>query len=393
MGASLNRSDLISPACIAEAVSWRHHLHRHPEIAYHEHRTADFVAAKLETFGLKVHRGLAGTGVVGTLLRGTGKRAIGIRADMDALRMQERSGAAHASQIEGTMHGCGHDGHVAIALAAARACSELPNLNGTVHFIFQPAEEGAAGALRMVEDGLFQLFPCDAVYGLHNWPALPVGSCVALDGPLMAANARFEIEIAGRGCHSAFPQEGNDALLASCQVVTALQSIVSRNLDPVEAGVLSATQINAGTEALNVIPDRCRIRGVARWFESRIGERIEQRMRELSQSIAAGFGCEARVSFDRRTPATINDPRAARFIRSVIGASNLGLEVVSARPSMASEDFSYMLQAKSGCYLWLGAGRQGANPGLHSPLYDFNDDVLPLGAALWVEVVRRSLAD
>lgn len=250
---------------IAEAVSWRHHLHQHPELAFHETRTADFVASQLGQFGLAVHRGLAGTGVVGTLSRGTSRRTISIRADMDALPIQEQSSAGHASCTPGTMHACGHDGHVAMALAAARICSRLPDLDGTAHFIFQPAEENEGGGRRMMEEGLFRVFPCDAVYALHNWPALPLGTCVALDGPMMAALGSFEIVVSGRGCHGAMPHEGVDSILAACQLVSALQSVVSRNVDPLQASVVSATQIHGG-DTWNVVPDNCIIRGTTRWF-------------------------------------------------------------------------------------------------------------------------------
>lgn len=379
----------LPPDLIAEAVSWRRHLHSQPELAFNERQTADFVASQLGQFGLPVHRGLAGTGVVSTLTRGTGRRTIGIRADMDALPIEERSGTPHASSTPGIMHACGHDGHVAMALAAARVCARLPDLDGTVHFIFQPAEENEGGARRMIEDGLFRFFPCDAVYALHNWPALPLGTCVARDGAMMAALAVFEIKISGRGCHGAMPHEGTDSLLAGCQLVFALQSIVSRNIDPLEAAVVSATQIRAG-DTWNVIPDHCIIRGTTRWFADRIGDRLESRITELSRSIAAGFGCEAQVRYERRFPATVNDPAAAHFVRTVV-KDVPSLTVIDANPSMGSEDFSFMLQAVPGCYLWLGAGKSGDNPGLHSPCYDFNDEVLPMGVALWVSLVRESL--
>lgn len=382
----------LSPDLIAEAVAWRRHLHKQPELAYEERQTSDFVALQLGQFGLKVHRGLAGTGVVGTLTRGTSRRTIGIRADMDALRIQEQSGAAHASCVPGVMHACGHDGHVAMALAAARVCARLPDLDGTVHFIFQPAEEGAAGARKMIEDGLFKLFPCDAVYGLHNWPALPLGSYAVRDGAMMAANARFEMVIRGRGCHAAMPHEGTDAILAGCHLVSALQSIVSRNIDPLDAAIVSATQIHGGG-AYNVIPDACTIRGTVRWFNSQVGDRLEGRLAELSRSIATGFGCEVQLRYERGYPATINDRDAANFVREVAGMSPLNLTLVDAPPTMGSEDFSFMLQAQPGCYFWLGAGRSENNFGLHSPQYDFNDALLPIGAGLWVSLVRHSLSD
>jgi amidohydrolase len=383
-------ADGLSSDLIAEAVSWRRHLHQHPEKAYDERQTADFVASQLGRFGLTVHRGLAGTGVVGTLSRGTSRRTLAIRADMDALPIHEQSGAPHASCSPGIMHACGHDGHVAMALAAARVCVRLPDLDGTVHFIFQPAEEAGAGARRMIEEGLFRLFPCDTVYALHNWPALPLGTCVARDGAMMAANAVFEVMISGRGCHGAMPHEGTDSLLAGCQLVSALQSIVSRNIDPLEASVVSATQIRAG-DADNVVPDTCVIRGTTRWFDNRVGDTLERRITDLSRSIAAAFGCETQIRYERRYPATINNPAAAGFVRTVASATPLKLTVADAHPSMGSEDFAFMLQAVPGCYLWLGGARSGDNHGLHSPRYDFNDELLPHGVALWVSLVRKSL--
>lgn len=383
---------LLSPALLEDAVAWRQQLHRCPELGYQEHHTSAFIAGLLEGWGLKVHRGLAGTGVVGSLTRGTSQRSIGIRADMDALPLRETSGAAHASTVSGVMHACGHDGHVAILLAAARACIDLPDLDGTVHFIFQPAEEIEGGAKRMVEEGLFRLFPCEAVYALHNWPALPVGSCVVSTGPVLAAIAVFEILISGRGCHGALPHEGTDALVAGCHVVAALQSIVGRNIDPRQAAIVSATQITAG-DTWNVIPSQCLIRGTTRWFEDAVGNTIEQRIHELSTTIARGFGCKAEVGYHRKGPATINDQAAALRVRDVAGAPSLNLSIVEIPPSTGAEDFAFMLQEVPGCYVLLGAGRPGANPALHSPQFDFNDDVLGLGAALWLSLIRHSLGE
>jgi hippurate hydrolase len=381
----------LSSEVISEAASWRRHLHRHPELAYREHKTADFIASQLTQFGLSVHRGLAGTGVVGTLSRGTSRRVIAIRADMDALPIQEYSGAPHASAQPGVMHACGHDGHVTMALAAARICAAAAHLDGTVHFIFQPAEENEGGGRRMVEDGLFRLFPTDAIYALHNWPSLPVGCCVARDGAMMAAFAVFEIVISGRGCHSALPHEGTDTILVAAQLISALHTLTSRNIDPLEAGIVSATQIHAG-DTWNVIPASCTIRGTTRWFDDGVGATLERRILDLSSSIASGFGCEARVEYDRRYPATINDPSAAKLIRSLASASGSHLEVLDTRPSMASEDFSFMLQHTPGCYFWLGAARGAETPGLHSPHYDFNDELLPVGIKLWVSLVKQALA-
>lgn len=381
-------ASLISPEVLAATVEWRRHLHQLPELAYKERHTADFVAAQLAQAGLSVHRGLAGTGVVGTLTRGTSRRAIAIRADMDALPIQEQSGVPHASTVPGVMHACGHDGHVAMALAAAQVCAQLADLDGTVHFIFQPAEEGERGAGKMIEDGLFRLFPCDAVYGLHNWPDLPVGTCIANDGAMMAATAIFDIDIRGRGCHGAMPHEGVDPIVAGCHTVTSLHSIVSRNVDPMRAAVISVTQVSAG-HAFNVIPEHCSLRGTARWFANDVGNILEQRIREIASSIPAAFGCEAYVHYERRFPATINTPEHAAIVRRV--AANVGLDARQFGPSMGSEDFAFMLEACPGCYFWLGGGAPEGSPGLHSPRYDFNDAIIPHGVRLWVALVQHSL--
>jgi amidohydrolase len=375
---------------ITEATTWRHHLHQHPELAFTEYGTADFVASKLSHFGLKVHRGLGRTGVVGTLVRGTSRRSIGIRADMDALPIQEQTGAAHASRTPGVMHACGHDGHVAMLLAAARICAELEDIDGTVHFIFQPAEEAEGGGRRMVEEGLFLRFPCDAVYALHNWPTLPLGTCVVRDGPMMAALAVFEIVIRGRGCHGAMPHEGVDPVVGACHIVTALQSVISRNVGPSETAVISVTQVHAG-DSWNVICDSCVIRGTTRWFNDHIGDLIERRIGELSRAIAEGFGCEARFEYMRRFPATINDAGAANLIREAATMAPNGLKLLDVPPSTASEDFAFMLQAVRGAYIWLGSGKSDVTHGLHSSRYDFNDDLLPTGVTLWVSLVREAL--
>jgi amidohydrolase len=373
-----------------DAVAWRRRLHRHPELAYQEHETADFVASCLQRFGLSVHRGLAGTGVVGTLSRGRGGRTIGIRADMDALPIQEESGVEHTSSVAGVMHACGHDGHTAVLLGAARVCADLPNLNGTVHFIFQPAEENEGGGKRMVEEGLFELFPCEAVYSLHNRPSLPLGSCIALDGPLRAAFAVFEIDLAGKGCHGAHPHDGTDVLLAASHIHVALQSIVSRATDPQKAAVLSVTQIQGGS-TWNVIPGTCSLRGTARWFDREIGDLLERRLEEIVTSVAAAFGCVARVTYERRIPATINDPTAAATLRRIAQSPGLNLEVIDAAPVMGSDDFAFMLQACRGAYLLLGSGRGPEDASLHSPRFDFNDELLPLAMRFWVTLVEDAL--
>lgn len=376
---------------IAEAVTWRHHLHQHPELAYQEHTTAEFIASQLARFGLSVHGGLAGTGVVGTLTRGTSRRTIAIRADMDALPIEETSGVPYASCHKGVMHACGHDGHVAIALAAARTCSQLANLDGTVHFVFQPAEENEGGAKRMVEEGLFRRFPCDAIYALHNWPTLPLGTCVARDDAMMAALALFEIELSGRGCHGAMPHEGSDVLLSASHIVTALQSIASRNIDSMKAAVISVTQLHGGS-TWNVIPSTCIIRGTTRCFDDETSDLLEKRIAEIATGVATSLSCEASVRYERRMPVTVNAPAEAARIRDLAQAPPLNLSVVAASPSMASEDFAYMLQAVPGCYFWLGSAKPGNTFGLHSPSFDFNDDLLPLGVSFWISLVQHCLA-
>jgi hippurate hydrolase len=380
----------LSQDLIADAVRWRQHLHQHPELAYKEHNTADFIAAHLSQFGYIVHRGLAGTGVVGTLTRGSSKRVIAIRADMDALPIQENTSAPHSSSTPGVMHACGHDGHVAIALAAARACASFLDIDGTVRFIFQPAEENEGGAKRMVDDGLFTLFPCDAIYALHNWPALPLGTCVVRDDSMLAAHGVFEIVISGRGCHGALPHEGTDTILAGCQLVAAMHTIVSRNIDPRQAAVISATQFNAG-DTWNVIPDTVVIRGTTRWFDDRVGDTLEDRLTSLSNSVATAFGCRADIRYERRIPPTINNCGAARSLRAVATSAPLNLTLVDVPPSTGSEDFAFMLQVVPGCYALLGTGKAGENPRLHSSSFDFNDESLCVGAELWISLIRQSL--
>ncbi|HWT63033.1 MAG TPA: M20 aminoacylase family protein [Ochrobactrum sp.] len=379
----------LTEADVAEALAWRHDLHRHPELSFEENRTAGFIAEKLSQWGFAVRTGYARTGVIGSLTRGTSKRAIGIRADMDALPIVEKSGVAYSSQTAGKMHACGHDGHVTMALAAAKAISGL-EFDGTVHFIFQPAEENEGGGREMVREGLFRDFPVDAIYGLHNWPALDVGTCVARDDAMMAAFGTFEIEVIGKGSHGAMPHEGADPVVASAQIVTALQTIASRNVSPLESAVVSVTQIHGG-DAWNVIPESMTIRGTTRWFSSDVGATISRRMQTLAASIAEGFGCTARVAYEERYPSTINTAENARKIRELAASPELGLKVLDVAPSMAAEDFAFMLQESRGCYFWLGSRRDGDNPGLHSPYYDFNDALLPIGANFWIKLVATEL--
>lgn len=381
---------MIHARYIEEAVAWRRHLHANPELGFAEVETADFIGRHLESFGVTVHRGLGGTGIVGTLSHGSSRRSLAIRADIDALPIHEETGAAYASRHAGRMHACGHDGHTAMLLLAARLCAEERNFDGTIRFIFQPAEENEGGGRRMVEEGLFRAFPADEVYALHNWPALSVGTCVARDDAMMAAFGTFEIAVEGRGAHGAMPHEGNDPVVAACQIVGSLQTIASRNVSPLRSAVVSVTQVHSG-DAWNVIPERAVIRGTTRWFDPETGDVLERRVGEVAAKVADAMNCRAELTYERRYPATVNDPRCAAFAREVAGSVE-GISVVESDPSMAAEDFAFMLQACPGAYLWLGSRKEGENPGLHSARFDFNDAVMGSGARLWTALIEARLA-
>ncbi|MBS0328136.1 MAG: amidohydrolase [Proteobacteria bacterium] len=375
-----------------EARRWRHHLHAHPETAFEERDTAAFVAERLAAFGLAVHTGLAKTGVVGILSVGTSKEAIGLRADLDALPIHERSGVAHASRHDGRMHACGHDGHTTMLLAAAQALAKRRRFDGTVYFIFQPAEENEGGGRVMVEEGLFERFPMRAVYGMHNWPRLPAGRFAMRDGPLMGAYDVFEIVATGKGAHAAMAYQGKDPMLFASQAIAALQTIVSRNVHPMDAAAVSVTQVHAG-DTWNVIPEQVILRGTVRSFRGEVQDLIETRMRGIVGGVAATFDMSATLRYERRYPATVNSPEetahAARAAEAIVGAANVDRAPV---PEMTSEDFAFMLQAKPGCYVWLGSGAGDHSPGLHHPQYDFNDDALAIGASYWVTLAEQQLA-
>ncbi|KPL53575.1 hypothetical protein ABB55_16270 [Prosthecomicrobium hirschii] len=376
---------------IEDAVTWRRALHRIPEIAYEEHDTSAFVAARLKEFGLEVRTGLGGTGVVGTLRRGTSSRVIGLRADMDALAIEEASGVAYASTRPGRMHACGHDGHMAMLLAAARRLARSEALDGTVHFIFQPAEENEGGAARMIADGLFHEFPVDSVFGMHNWPGLPLGRAGLTTGAMMAAFGIFDITVTGRGAHGGMPHQGIDPIACLFQIGSALQTIASRNVSPMASSVVSVTTVHGG-DAWNVIPDSCRMTGTVRWFDPAVGDLIETRLRAIAEGVAAAMGCTVTIDYQRRYPPTINDADEARFVQGVLrDMPGLVLEE-TVEPSMGAEDFAFMLNERPGAYLWVGQGTPNHTAGLHSPRYDFNDDALPLGAAVWVALAERKLA-
>ena len=379
----------------------RQDLHAHPELAYEEFRTSNLVATRLEEWGVEVHRGLAGTGVVGVIQgRGDSTRSIGLRADMDALPMQEINTFAHASTIPGKMHGCGHDGHTAMLLSAARYLAQTRDFDGRVIVIFQPAEECGGGAQRMVQEGLFERFPVEAVFGMHNWPGIPAGTFGVNSGPIMASSNEFRIVLKGRGAHAGMPHLGVDPVMAAVQLAQALQTIVSRNRNPVDAAVLSLTQIHTGS-ADNVVPESAEMRGTVRTFTKETLDLIERRMGELTHSFAEGMGCSATFEFHRNYPATRNHSAEAAFsaevLRDIVGADRVDDNI---SPSMGAEDFAFMLEARPGSYVWLGAGdgphrAEGHGMGpcmLHNGSYDFNDTLLPVGATYWVELARRWLA-
>jgi hippurate hydrolase len=375
----------------AEMAQWRHDVHAHPETAFEERRTSAMVAQKLESFGLSVHRGLGRTGVVGTLSAGSAKRAIGLRADMDALQIQEKNVFDYRSQHAGKMHACGHDGHTAMLLGAAKYLAAARNFDGTVHFIFQPAEEGEGGGREMVEQGLFEQFPCESVYGMHNWPGMPVGQFGVRAGPMMASFDIFEIELTGRGSHAAMPHAGIDPIVAASALVQALQTIASRNVDPVEPAVVTVTQIHAG-DTWNVIPDAAVVRGTARAFRPEVQELIEQRLREICAGIAAAYGTQIKVRYERRYPPLVNAAPETEICTAVMRAMVGAESVLRVPPTMGAEDFAFMLQAKSGCYVFIGNGPGEGGCMLHNPHYDFNDQILPLGASYWAHLVEHILA-
>jgi hippurate hydrolase len=374
-----------------DMAAWRHHIHAHPETAFQELKTADFVAERLASFGIQVHRGLARTGVVGTLKAGTGNRAIGLRADMDALDLQELNEFEHRSQHPGKMHACGHDGHTTMLLGAARYLAETKAFDGTVHFIFQPAEENEAGGRVMIQDGLFEQFPVESVFGLHNMPGIEVGKIGVRVGPMMASADFFFITIRGVGAHGAFPHSGIDPIPIAAEVVLALQNIVSRNTDPLHSAVVSVTQINGGFTT-NVIPETVSLSGTTRAFRPDVQDLIERRIREIAEGIASAHGATAEVRYDRRYPPTINwadeTELAAAAAADVVGAENVLRDLP---PVMGSEDFGWMLKERPGSYIWLGNGKNDGGCMVHNPRYDFNDQILGLGASYWSRLVERIL--
>jgi len=383
----------------ASMAAIRRDIHAHPELCFEEVRTAELVARKLKEWNIPLQRGLGGTGVVGIVKNGSSMRAVGLRADMDALPLQEANSFEHASRHEGKMHACGHDGHTAMLLAAAKYFAQHRNFDGTVYLIFQPAEEGGGGAREMMRDGLFEKFPMEAVFGMHNWPGMRMGSFAVSPGPVMASSNEFKITIRGKGGHAALPHNAIDPVPVACQMVQAFQTIISRNKKPIDAGVISVTMIHAGA-ATNVIPDSCELQGTVRTFTLEVLDLIEQRMKDIAQHTCAAFGVSCEFEFERNYPPTINSRHEAEFARQVMAGIVGEANVLTQEPTMGAEDFAYMLQAKPGAYCFIGNGEgahresgHGEGPcTLHNPSYDFNDDLIPLGASYWVRLAEAWLA-
>lgn len=371
------------------AIRWD--IHAHPEIGFEEHRTSDIVARELEALGIEVHRNVGGTGVVGVLRRGNGQTAIGLRADMDALPILEANDLPYRSQAKGRMHACGHDGHTTMLLGAARYLATEGSFNGTVNLIFQPAEEGLGGAQAMIADGLFQRFPCDFVFGMHNRPGLPVGQFATRPGAMMAGGGFFDITVTGRGAHGARPESSVDPVLTACHITTALQSIVARNLAPADTAVVSVTSVTGG-DAYNVIPQTALIRGTARAFKTDVLRQIEEAMKRIASGVAAGFGATAETDFRLLFAPTINDPAQTR---DILDAAAAVVDEANVDPNgpmvMASEDFSFMMEQVPGAYINIGNGDTIGSTEVHHPEYNFNDEAIPYGSALFATIVERKL--
>ena len=374
----------------------RRDIHRHPELCFQEQRTSDLIAAKLTEWGIPVIRGLGKTGVVGIVQNGSSPRAVGLRADIDALPMTEKNAFAHASAYPGRMHACGHDGHTAMLMAAAQHLSRYRNFDGTVYLIFQPAEEGGGGAREMIKDGLFERCPMDAVFGAHNWPGMPAGTFALAPGPVFASSNEFKITLRGKGAHGAMPHLGLDPVPAACQLVTAFQTIINRNKRPIDTGVISVTMLKAG-EATNVIPDSVELQGTVRTFTVEVLDLIERRMKELTEGLAGAFELTAEFDFHRNYPPTVNHVAETAFVRQAL--LDMGATVQDFEPTMGAEDFSYYLLHKPGCYFLIGngdgthrVGGHGLGPcTLHNPSYDFNDALIPVGGTMWVRLAEAFL--
>ena len=386
-------------ADVATITAMRRDIHAHPELCFQEERTSDAIANALTEWGIPVIRGLGKTGVVGIVKNGSSTRGVGLRADIDALPMTEHNQFAHASQHPGKMHACGHDGHTAMLLAAAKHLSRHRNFDGTVYLVFQPAEEGGGGAREMMKDGLFEKCPMEAIFGAHNWPGMKVGQFALRSGPVFASSNEFRITIRGKGAHAALPHNGVDPVPIACQMVQAFQTIVTRNKRPIDTAVISVTMINAG-EATNVIPDSCELRGTVRTFTTEVLDMVERRMKQIAEHTCTAFEASCDFYFHRNYPSTINHAAETEFARSLLGEVVGADNVLEFEPTMGSEDFSFFLQKKPGCYFLIGNGDGSHREGghglgpcmLHNPSYDFNDDLIPLGATAWVRLAERWLA-
>ena len=377
-------------------VTWRHHIHKHPELSFKEELTSDYIASVLEANDIEMHRGLAVTGIVATIHGKKEGRVIGLRADMDALPIQEKNDFSHKSVHDGKMHACGHDGHSTMLLGAAVHLKENNNFSGTVHFIFQPAEEGGGGGRVMVEEGIFEKFPCEAVYGMHNWPGMAEGQFAVHDTAVMAANETLKISIKGKGGHAAMPDQCVDPVVIGAQIITALQSVVSRNVAPLDSAVVSITMLDAGFVS-NVIPNDMNLTGSLRYFSTDVGNEVKAKIKKIVEGISHSMGATATFSSTPNYPATVNTPKHAELCANaaaeVVGSGNV---LRNEKPSMGSEDFSFLLNASEGAYIWIGNGlvpEDGPEGGcmLHNTEYDFNDEVLPLGSSYWVQLVQGIL--
>ncbi|WP_367108744.1 M20 aminoacylase family protein [uncultured Psychrobacter sp.] len=381
---------LINETLLSEVKQWRKQIHSQPELGFKEFKTSSFIVDKLQSFGIEVHQGLGGTGVVGTLKNGSGP-TIGIRADIDALPIAEQNEVTHKSTHDNCMHACGHDGHTSVLLGTAKHLSENKNFSGTIYFIFQPAEEVLGGAKAMIDDGLFDKFPMDAVYGLHNWPGLPVGQVAVNDGPMMASFDTFEITLTGKGTHAAMPHLGADPIAAGAALITNIQSIVSRRISPLKSGVISVTQMNSG-DTTNVIPDYAILKGTVRSFDMDVRQSMQDMLTEMVKILPPLYGVTGEMDYHIRYPVTTNNSQAYLEIKEaatkVLGADKVNTAV---EPSMASEDFSFMSQVVKGAYFWLGVDGSSPSKPLHNASYDFNDDAIETGIKVWVSLVESEL--
>ena len=381
---------LINQELLEETKQWRKLIHSQPELGFNEFKTSAFIVQKLESFGIGVHKGLGGTGVVGTLKNGEGP-TIGLRADIDALPIEEQNNIEHKSTHANCMHACGHDGHTSIMLGAAKYLSENKNFSGTVHFIFQPAEEVLGGAKKMIDDGLFEKFPMDEVYGLHNWPGLPLGEIAVNNGPMMASFDTFEITLTGKGTHAAMPHLGADPIAAGAALITNIQSIISRRISPLKPGVISVTQMNSG-DTTNVIPDHAILKGTVRSFDMDVRQSMQDMLTEMVTTLPPLYGVTGEIDYHIRYPVTTNNHDAYQAIKDAavraLGADKVNTAV---EPSMASEDFSFMSQKVKGAYFWLGVDGQTPSKPLHNARYDFNDNAIEVGVKVWLSLVESQL--